>query len=132
MGIQSIVTPADLLKTEGVEPGWYPASIVSYDEATTKGSDEKPSDGSTNAIFEFELLEGTWKGRKFKQYFNEKNLHWGKELWAIIIPGFDRRKGGNLSSDAFKATVGKKLMVYVQKQKGGKYNEIKEYRPMAS
>ena len=130
MAINSILTPEDLAKGESTPPGWYPAEIVAYDEAVTKGSDEKPSDGSMNAIFTIKLLDGPTKGKEFKRYFNEKSLGFGKNLWAVIIPGFDKKKGGNLSTEAFRAGVGKKLQVYVQKQKDGKYDEISDYRPM--
>ena len=135
MAINSILTPEDLSRGDAVPPGWYPAEIISYDEAVTKGSDEKPSDGSMNAIFVIKLLEGdtkgAGKGKEFKRYFNEKALGFGKNLWAIVIPGFDPKKGGNLSTEAFRATVGKKLMVYVSRDKGGKFDNIEDYRPLA-
>lgn len=129
MGFNTIVTPEDIKRTEGTEPGWYQAEIVNYEEATTKGSELKPSDGSTNAIFEFKLLSGPSTGRTFKKYINEKTPHWAKNLWAIIIPGFDAKKGGKLSSEANRASVGKKLMVYVKKNKEG-FDNVEDYRPM--
>src|SRR5689334_22871852 len=96
MAINSILTPEDLAKNDSTPPGWYPAEIIAYDEAVTKGSDDKPSDGNMNAIFTIKLLDGPTKGREFKRYFNEKALGFGKNLWAIIIPNFDKKKGGNL------------------------------------
>lgn len=131
MGINSIINPDDLLKTEGIPPGWYPAEVIKYEEAVTKGSDEKPSDGSTNAIFTFKLLDGPGKGREFKRYFNEKSLHWGKNLWATLFSqAFDKKKGGNLSTQMFESSVGSKLKVYVKKDKAGKYDEISDYMPL--
>lgn len=131
MGINSILTPEDLAKNDTTPPGWYPAEIVSYDEAVTKGSEEKPSDGSMNAIFTFKLLDGPTKGREFKRYFNEKVLGFGKALWPVIIPGFDKKKGGNLTSEAFRASVGKKVKVYVTKDKKSGYDTIEDYQPLA-
>lgn len=131
MGINSIISPDDLLKTEGIPPGWYPAEIIKYEEAETKGTADKPSDGSMNAIFLFKLLDGPGKGREFKRYFNEKSMHWGKNLWVTLFPtAFDKKKGGNLNSEMFKATEGTKLKVYVKKDKAGKFDEISDYMPL--
>lgn len=132
MGISSIVTPDDLLKTEGIPPGWYPVEVIKYEEAVTKGSDAKPSDGSMNAIFTFKILDGPGAGREMKKYFNEKTLHWGKNLWAVLFPGaFDKKKGGNLTSEMFNSTVGTKLKVYIKKDKEGKYDQVEDYQPLS-
>lgn len=130
MGINSIVTPEDLVKTEGTPVGWYPAVVLKYEEAITKGSDAKPSDGSTNAIFTIQLTDGPTKGREFKRYFNEKTLYFGKNLWAVLFPNFDKKKGGALTTQMFESTVGTKLAVYVKKDKDGKYDTIEDYRPL--
>lgn len=137
MAINSILTPEDLSRTEGIAPGWYPMEIVSYDEAVTKGSEAKPSDGSMNAIFTLKILEGSKespqaKGKEFKRYFNEKSLYFGKNLFTIIVPGFDPKKGGNVSTEAFKASVGKKLQGYVSKDKKSGYDTIEDYRPLSN
>lgn len=133
MGINSVVTPDDLRKTEPVKSGWFPAEIVSYDEQPTKDKPNKPSDGSTNAVFEFQILEGdpNIKGRKFKSFFNEKSLHFGKEFWAVLFPGkFDSKKGGGLTSEMFRGAVGFKLMVYIAKDKNSGFDNIQGYKPM--
>lgn len=130
MGINSIVTPEDLAKGEATPPGWYPAEVISYDEAVTKGSDEKPSDGSMNAIFTFKLLDGPTKGKEFKRYFNEKSLGFGKNLWATLF-GFDKKKGGQLSTEMFRSAVGKKCEVYVKRDTSGKWDTIEDYRPLS-
>lgn len=133
--MRSIVTPDDLKKTDPIDPGWYPAEIVNYSEEVTKDNvaKGKKSDGSLNCIFEMKLVDGppNAKGRTFKRYFNEKALYFGKNLWATIVPGFDRVKGGELNSDVFRSTIGKKLMVYVEKDKNTGYDSISDYRPMA-
>lgn len=132
MAINSILTPEDIARGEATPPGWYPAEIISYEEAVVKGSDEKPSDGSMNAIFTIKLLDGPTKGKAFKRYFNEKSLEFGKNLWALIVPGFDKKKGGNLSTEAFRASVGKKMKVYVTKDKKSGYDTIEDYSPLTA
>jgi hypothetical protein len=135
MGINSVVTPDDLRKTEPVKSGWYPLEIVGYDEQVVKGSDAKPSDGSMNAIYEFQVLEGdpNIKGRKFKKYFNEKSLHFGKELWAVLFPGkFDPKKGGGLTSEMLRGAVGQKLMGYIEKDKKSGYDNVNGFKPLTS
>lgn len=132
MGINAILTPADLAKGEAITPGWYPVEIVSYDETPTKGSPEKPSDGSMNAVFEMKILEGAdgVKGRIMKRYFNEKALGMGKNLWAVLF-NYDTKKGGPLSSEMFRSSVGKKLSVYIKRGANGKFDEISDYKPLA-
>lgn len=132
MGINAILTPEDLMKTEPAQPGWYPAVILNYNEEVTRGSAEKPSDGSMNAIFEFEILDGppNVKGRKFKRYFNEKVLFFGKNLWVTLFPDFDKKGGGALTSDKLRSAVGQKLMVYVGKDTKTGYDSILDYKPL--
>lgn len=135
MGISAVVTPDDLKKGEPIKPGWYPAEIISYDEAVTKGSDAKPSDGSLNAIYEFEILDGeaNSKGKKFKRYFNEKAFGFGKNLWAVLFPGvWNMKTGGTLTSDMLSSKRGTKLMVYVARDKKTNYDTIEDYRPLSS
>lgn len=129
--MRTIVTPEDLLATEGTPVGWYPAEIIKYDEEVTKGTADKPSDGSMNAIFTFKLLDGPSKGREMKRYFNEKPkaMAFAKALWAILF-GKDWMKQP-LTTEMFQASVGKKVAVYVKKQDNGKYDEIADYRPLA-
>ncbi len=130
MGISAILTPKDLAIGRPVTPGWYPLEIKSYTEEVTKGKPEKPSDGSVNAIFEFECLDGdeTVKGRKFKRYFNEKALGFGKSLWVVLFPDFDKEKGGGLNSEMFRSTVGRKLRGYIKMD--GTYPTIEDYQPL--
>lgn len=132
MGINSIVTPDDLRKGEPIKAGWFPAEISNYDEQVTKGSEAKPSDGSINAIYEFTVLDGdpNIKGRKFKKYFNEKAMGFGKNLWVLLFPGsWDAKKGGALTSEMLKSKVGTKLMVYIKKNTAG-YDNVEDFRPI--
>jgi hypothetical protein len=131
MSIRAILTPEDMARGLNTPPGWYPAEIISYDEAVTKGSPEKPSDGSVNAIFTFKLLDGPTKGKEFKRYFNEKSLGFGKNLWAVLFPDFDKGKGGELSTEKFRSAVGKKVKVYVKLDTNGKWDTIEDYQPLA-
>ena len=124
-----ILTPDDARKNEPIPPGWYPAEITNYEEAIVKGTPDKPSDGSTNAIFYFTLLDGIGKGKTIRRFFNEKALNFGKNLWKLFF-GYDAAKGGELTSEMFQSLVGKKLLVYVKRD--GQWDSIEDYRPLAS
>lgn len=133
MSFNEVLSPADLMFDKPVEPGWYLAEITKFDTAVTKDNAKtgKPSDGSVNAVFTFTVIDGPehLKGRTFDQYFNEKWLKFGKNLWACIIPGFGREKGGALSEEAFRAAVGKKISVRLIQD--GKFAKIEDYKPAA-
>lgn len=128
MGINAFLKPEDLADRTSITPGWYPAEIIKYEETVTKGTPEKPSDGSNNAVFHFRLIDGPFKGRELRRYFNEKYLGMGKNLWAVLF-GLDKAKGGNLSSEMFESSVGKQLKVYVKKDDRGKYDSIEDFQP---
>lgn len=128
--MRAILTPEDLKKGEAVPPGWYPAEIVKYNEEVTKGSTEKPSDGSMNAIFFFKILDGPNAGKELRRYFNEKALGFGKNLWNLLFQ-FDKIKGGELTSEMFASSVGKKMLVYIKKNKEG-YDSVEDWRPLTS
>lgn len=130
--MRAVLTPDDLKKGEPAAPGWYPAEITNFEEAVTKGTADKPGDGSLNAIFVFKILDGddSVKGREFKRYFNEKALGFGKNLWVVLF-NFDKVKGGELTSEMFRSSVGAKLMVYVARDKKTGYDTIEDYRPLA-
>jgi len=130
--INEVLTPTDLMFDKPVDPGWYLAEVTKYEEKVTKDKPDKPSDGSTNAVFTLKVIEGPehLKGRTFDSYFNEKHLKFGKNFWACIIPNFGREAGGQLSSEAFEASVGKKMMVYIKMD--GKYPRIEDYRPASN
>lgn len=136
MGINAILTPEDLAKDKPVEPGWYPIEIKSYKEEVTKdnATTGKKSDGSVNAIFEVEILDGPLgtKGRKITRYFNEKALGFGKALWAASFPDFDKEKGfpkgKSLTSEMLRSLVGKKYEGYVKMD--GRWPTIEDYRPL--
>jgi len=134
--MRAALTPDDLKIADPlppIPPGWYPAEITKYDEAITKGTDEKPSDGSTNSIFFFTLLDGPEKvkGRELRRYFNEKVLGFGKNLYATL--GFPKNATGgyDVSTELFQKTVGFKMMVYILKDKKTSYDTIEDFRPMS-
>ena len=129
--INEVLTPTDLMFDKPVEPGWYTAEITKFEEKVTKDKPDKPSDGSVNAVFTIKVIEGPEHllGRTFDSYFNEKFLKFGKNLWATIIPGFGKDKGGSVSTAAFEASVGKQLQVYIKMD--GKYPRIEDYRPLS-
>lgn len=130
MGINAILAPSDLVGRE-IPAGWYPAEITKYEEAVTKGTEAKPSDGSTNAIFYFTILDGPAKGREIRRYFNEKFMGMGKNLWPLIIPGFVAGKGGvPVNTENMSASVGKKLKIYVKKGTNG-FDSVEDFQPLA-
>lgn len=125
-----ILSPDDLKKGDLIPPTWYPAEIVKYSEEVTKGSTQKPSDGSMNAIFFFKILDGPHKGIELKRYFNEKALGFGKNLWKALEFPFDKEKGYDIDSDLLNQTVGSKVKIYVARGKGdnGKeFNEVSDF-----
>ncbi len=131
--MRAALTPDDLklAEREAIPPGWYPAEIVKYDEAVTKGTDEKPSDGSTNAIFFFKILDGPAKNRELRRYFNEKVLGFGKNLYRAL--GFPKNASGayDVSSELFGQTVGHKLMIYIIKDKKTGYDSVEDFKAMS-
>lgn len=131
--MRSVLSPSDLNKMKPVTPGWYPLEVISFKEEVTKGTTDKPSDGSMNAIFEFKAIDGpdNVKDRVFKRYFNEKALAFGNSLWATMFPGaYDKDKGGELTTAMFETMVGKKCQGYVKMD--GKFPTIEDYRPMSA
>lgn len=132
--MRAALTPDDLKMGDplpAIPPGWYPAEIVKYDEAVTKGTDTKPSDGSMNSIFYFKLLDGPGKDRELRRYFNEKVLGFGKSLYATL--GFPKNASGgyDVSSELFAKTVGSKMLVYVKLDPKTKYDSIEDFKPMS-
>ena len=126
--MRSILTPDDLKRGELVPPGWYPMEITNYEE---KDAD---TDKSTNCIFSLKIIDGPEKGKSANKLFNEKALGFGKNLWAVVIPGFDKVKGGELSSEVFRATVGKKFKGYIKtgkSNKGNEFNDVTDYMPLS-
>jgi hypothetical protein len=127
--IRKILTPEDLAKGDLLEPGWYGARISKYIEEPTKGTPEKPSDGSVNAIFVFAIYKN---GKEMKRYFNEKALGFGKDLYRALEFPYDPIKGYDLSSELFEQTVGSDVDVYVKrslnKENNKPYDEIDGFR----
>ena len=132
--MRAILTPEDLKMGDPrnpIPPGWYPAEITKYNEVITKGTTEKPSDGSTNSVFHFTILDGPEKGRELRRYYNEKVLGFGKSLYATL--GFPKNSVGgyDVYTELFQKTVGHKLMIYVMLDKKTGYDAVEDYKPMA-
>lgn len=127
--MRAVLTPEDLKKGELTDPGWYLSKIHGYEEKVTKGTPEKPSDGSTNAVFTFELLEGS-KGKKIDRYFNEKALGFGKNLYKALEFPLNAGGGYDLSTELFQQTVGSYVVVYIKRGQGtkGPFDEIADFR----
>jgi hypothetical protein len=123
MSINTILTPADLAGND-IVPGWYPAEIIKYEEAPSK------TDQSTNCIFFFKIIgDGPAKGRELRRYFNEKVMFFGRNLWITL--GFvSKEKGGSLTSQMLESSVGKKLSIYIKKDKDGKFDTVEDFKPL--
>src|SRR5579859_4487141 len=107
--MRQVLTPDDLKKGELAEVGWHPLEIMDYSEK------EAETDGSTNSIFSFKIIDGPDKGKTANKLFNEKALGFGKSLYAAL--GFPKTPDGGyeLSSDLFRQTIGAKLMGYIKR-----------------
>lgn len=130
-----ILTPDDLKRGDLFDPGWYPAEIEKYTEAVTKGSPQKPSDGSTNGIFHFKVLDGPHKGATLQRYFNEKALGFGKNLWKTLDLPKTGDGGYDLSTELFQKTPGAKLKIYVKRgvgDNGKEFNEVADFMPLGA
>lgn len=133
--MRAVLTPEDLKRGDLMEPGWYAATIINYDEAVTKDNAQtgKKSDGSMNAIFTFKLDEGPNVGAELKRYFNEKALGFGKDLYAAIGLPKNAAGGYDLSTEIFKKFEGSKLRVYVKRGKGDnnkEFNEVADFKAL--
>ena len=123
-----ILTPDDLKKGDLAEPGWHPLEIMDYEEKPAE------TDGSTNCIFKFKIIDGPNKGISPTKLFNEKALGFGKSLWKALNFPFDPEKGYDLSSDLFKQTIGHKVQGYIKRgksNKGNEFNDLVYFRPIA-
>lgn len=126
--MRAILTPDDLKKGDLVEPGWHPAEITKYEEK------EADSDGSTNCIFYFKILDGPGKGVSPRRLFNEKALGFGKNLWKSLNFPYDEQKGYELSTQLFEQTVGSKIKIYIKRgksDKGNEFNDVVDFQPLS-
>lgn len=126
-----VVTPDDLKKGDLVDNGWYPAELVAYEEGAA--GEEAKNPGSTTCIFKFKILAPeSAKGVQPQKLFSETAMGYGKALWATLGIPFDKVKGYELSTEAFRAKVGAKLDIYIKRgksNKGNEFNDIQDFRP---
>jgi hypothetical protein len=127
--MRAILTPDDLKKGDLAEPGWHPMEIVDYNEK------EADTDGSTNCVFKFKIIDGPAKGTQPTKLFNEKALGFGKSLWAVLFGPPDPVKGYDtqLTTESFKGQIGKKLKGYIKRgksNKGNEFNDIVDFLPL--
>ena len=126
--MRAILTPDDLRRGDLVEVGWHPAEIVEYKE------EDADTDGSTNCIFVFKILDGPGKGVSPRRLFNEKALGFGKTLWKTLNFPYDPTKGYELSTQLFEQTVGHKLKIYIKRgksNKGNEFNDVTDFQPLS-
>lgn len=126
--MRAVLTPDDLKKGDLAPVGWHPVEIVDYVEKDAE------TDGSTNCIFHFKILDGPAKGIQPQKLFSEKALGFGKALWPVLFGPADPVKGYELTSDMFKSSIGKKLKVYIKRgksNKGNEFNDVCDFQPMS-
>ncbi|SRR5258706_11306453 len=129
--MRRILTPEDLKKSDLAEPGWYPAEYVDYDEKPAE------TDGSTNCLFDFKLLDGPSKGARVRRLVNEKSLEHRtiQALWISLGIPKTAQGGYELSTELFKAKIGAKLKIYIKRGKsnqGNEFNDVADYQPLAA
>jgi hypothetical protein len=123
-----VLTPDDLKKGDLAEPGWHPAEIIDYQEK------EAESDGSTNCIFFFKLIEPSPnKGISCRRLFNEKAMGFAKNLLGAV--GYPKNENGgyDIDSDKLKKMVGMKVKIYIKRgesDKGNKFNDVSDFLPI--
>lgn len=125
--MRAILTPDDLKRGDLVEVGWHPAEIIDYEEK------EADTDGSTNCIFRFKIIDGPGKGVTPMRLFNEKALGFGKSLWKALNFPYDEVKGYELSTELFKQTIGHKVRIYIKRgksNKGNEFNDVVDFQPL--
>jgi hypothetical protein len=126
--MRKILTPDDLKKGDLAEPGWHPLEIIDYEEKPAE------TDGSTNCIFHFKIIDGPAKGITPNKLFNEKALGFGKALWKALNFPYDPEKGYDLSTELFRQTIGHKVQGYIKRgksNKGNEFNDLVDFRPLA-
>jgi len=130
--MRAALTPDDLKKGDLAEVGWHPAEITDYKE------EDADTDGSTNCIFIFKIIDGPNKGISPRRLLNEKALGFGKALFVVVLGPPDPVKGytaDQLNSESFKAQIGKKLMIYIKRgksNKGNEFNDVVDFRPLSA
>ncbi len=125
--MRAVLTPDDLKRGDLAEPGWHPVEITKYEEKDAE------TDGSTNSIFHFKIIDGNAKGVTPRTQFNEKALGFGKNFYAAVGLPKNAQGGYDLSTQVFEQFVGKKLQIYIKRgksNKGNEFNEVADYRPL--
>lgn len=129
--MRRVLSPDDLRKSDLVEVGWYPAELVDYDEKAAE------TDGSTNCLFKFKLLDGPKAGAQIQRLINEKSLEHRtvQPLWESLKIAKTPTGGYDLSTELFKSKIGSKLKVYVKRGKsnnGNEFNDVADYQPLSA
>jgi hypothetical protein len=125
--MRAVLTPDDLKKGDLAEVGWHPMEIIDYKEK------EAETDGSTNCIFYFKILEGPSKGIQPQRLFNEKAMGFAKALLASVNFPKNAEGGYDIDSDKLKRMIGMKVRGYVKhgvSNKGNKFNDLSDFNPM--
>lgn len=118
--MRAVLTPDDLRRGDMAPTGWHPAEFIEYKEEPAS------TDGSTNLLLTFKVLDGPAKGVTPRKLFNEKALGFGKSLWAVFFGPPDPVKGYEISTEAIQAKIGSKLKIYIKPGKSNKGNDFND------
>lgn len=121
MPLTFTVTREDMMRGKTVDPGWYKAIIknVSQEPANT--------DGSTNTIVDFVVLEGPFKDVPLRRFFSEKAP--GFIVPFLVACGAPvGEQGGTFDVEKCK---GKTIQVYVinEMYNNRSTNKVEDFRP---
>jgi|SRR5215510_10717381 len=113
------LTPDDLAAGQLVNPGWHPSEIVSYSEEAAS------TDGSTNGIIRFKIIDGKFKGARFRVLYNEKAMGFAAPL--LLALGAKVNKDTGIDAELSEKTlVGRKLDVNIRRGETNKKNPFNE------
>lgn len=113
------ITPDDLAAGQLVDPGWYACLITDYKEEPAN------TDGSTNGIITFKIVDGKFKGGRCRRLYNEKAMGMAGNLLVALGAKVDKIKGidADLSSETL---VGRFVDVNIRRGETNKKNPFNE------
>jgi len=128
--MRRILSADDLKKSDLAEVGWHPSEMKDYEE---KDAD---TDGSTNCIFHFGLIDGPNKGATVRKLVNEKSLEHRtiQPLWASLGIQKNAQGGYELSTELFRSKINSKLKIYIKRGKrnqGNEFNDVVDFQPLS-
>lgn len=116
------ISREDMLRSKVVEPGWYNCIIkgVSQEAAST--------DGSTNTIVDFVVIDGPQKDVPLRRYFSEKAPGFAVNFFKAC----GAQIGEQGATFDVEKSIGRKMQVFVKNEEygGSMRNRVEDFRPM--